>query len=77
VCDRPFWGRGYASEAAKAALDHALSELGGRVIAIIAPDNAASHGVAKRIGMRRESEGIDVEFGTYWLYAAGASPSPG
>jgi RimJ/RimL family protein N-acetyltransferase len=75
--DRPFWGRGYASEAAKAALDHALTELGDRVIAIIAPDNAASHGVAKRIGMRRESEGVDVEFGAYWLYATGASPSPG
>ena len=75
--DRPYWGRGYASEAARAALDHALSELGDRVIAIIAPDNAASHGVAKRIGMHRESEGVDVEFGTYWLYAAGAGPSPG
>jgi RimJ/RimL family protein N-acetyltransferase len=69
--DRPFWGRGYASEAAKVALDYALEELGDRVIAIIAPGNDASKGVARRIGMRHEGEGVDVEFGTYGLYAAG------
>jgi RimJ/RimL family protein N-acetyltransferase len=70
---RPFWGRGYASEAAKAALDYALNDLqAARVIAIVAPANAPSHAVAQRIGMRREGEKDDVEFGRHWLYAAGA-----
>lgn len=71
---RPFWGRGYASEAAKAALDYALNELqGARVIAIVAPANARSHAVAERIGMRREGEKEDVELGRFCLYAAGAA----
>jgi len=70
---RPFWGRGYASEAAKAALDYALNDLqASRVIAIVAPDNVRSHAVAQRIGMRREGEKDDVELGRFCLYAAGA-----
>jgi RimJ/RimL family protein N-acetyltransferase len=68
--DRAYWGRGYATEAARAALDYALTDLGDRVIAMIAPDNAPSIGVAERIGMRRETEHVDVEFGPHWIYAA-------
>jgi len=75
--DRPFWGRGFASEAAQAALDDALSRLGDRVIALIAPDNAASMAVAVHIGMRREGEHVDAEFGAHWLYAAGAGAAQG
>ena len=73
--DRPHWGRGYATEAARAALDYAMNELGGeRVIAMVAPDNAPSNAVAVKIGMRREGDKTDAEFGAYWLYAVGRPP---
>jgi RimJ/RimL family protein N-acetyltransferase len=72
--DRPFWGRGYATEAADAALRYAMTERGAaRVIAMIAPDNVRSQAVALKIGMRREGEQVDPEFGVYGLYAAGSA----
>ena len=44
-------GRGFATEAASAAMDFAFFTLGWtRVVHIIHPDNAASQGVAKRLG---------------------------
>lgn len=44
-------GRGYAREAATAALDYAFETLGwGRVIHIIHPENAPSQGVARSVG---------------------------
>lgn len=51
---RRYWGNGYATEAAIAARDHfftafAYSEL----ISLAHPDNAASHRVMRKIGMRR------------------------
>jgi RimJ/RimL family protein N-acetyltransferase len=67
---RPYWGNGYASEAARAALDYALAELGDRVFAMISPDNAPSLAVAERIGMRRDGESDDVEFGKGILFVA-------
>jgi RimJ/RimL family protein N-acetyltransferase len=49
------WGRGYATEAAAAARDHAFRALGkGRVISLIRPENVPSQRVAVRIGMRVE-----------------------
>ena len=51
---RDAWGHGYATEAARAAVDFAWSELGAdRVISLIAPDNVASQRVAERLGMQR------------------------
>lgn len=50
---RARWGRGYATEAARAALDHAMTTFGApRVIANIAKANTASIAVAEKIGMR-------------------------
>jgi [ribosomal protein S5]-alanine N-acetyltransferase len=50
---RAFWGRGIASEAARACRDHALRDLGRpRVISLIRPENTPSRHVAERIGMR-------------------------
>lgn len=47
---RPFWGRGYASEAAR----H-LRPLGPeRVVHLIHPENAASAAVARKLGAVRE-----------------------
>ena len=48
-------GRGYAREAAAAALQHALGPLGlERVVAITSPENGASRRVLEAIGMRYE-----------------------
>ncbi len=45
------WGRGYATEAATAAIDYAFDVLGWeRVIHCIAPDNLPSQRVAERLG---------------------------
>jgi RimJ/RimL family protein N-acetyltransferase len=54
---RSHWGRGYATEAARAALGHAFDALGwDRVISLIHPDNARSILVAERLGERCERE---------------------
>jgi RimJ/RimL family protein N-acetyltransferase len=50
---RDAWGHGYATEAARAAVEYAWSELGAHeLISLITPDNAASQRVAQRLGMR-------------------------
>jgi RimJ/RimL family protein N-acetyltransferase len=47
------WGRGYATEAARAWLDVAFGELGlAEVLATVLPENEPSHRVARRLGMR-------------------------
>jgi len=47
------WGRGYASEAARAGLDHARRHLRlGRIVAITTPGNTASQAVLKKIGLK-------------------------
>lgn len=48
---REHWGKGYATEAARACLDYVFGTLGwGRVIHVILPENAASIAVARKIG---------------------------
>jgi RimJ/RimL family protein N-acetyltransferase len=50
---RAFWGRGYATEGARAALEVAFTQLGQpHVISLIHPENAASIRVARRLGER-------------------------
>ncbi len=57
---RGCWGKGLATEAVRAALDHALGDLSfGRVVALIQPDNAASIRVAQKAGMEYERD---------WMY---------
>jgi RimJ/RimL family protein N-acetyltransferase len=52
---RSFWGRGYATEAARAALEVAFSQLAQtHVISMIHSENAASIRVAQRLRMRLE-----------------------
>jgi RimJ/RimL family protein N-acetyltransferase len=51
--DPELWGRGYATEAARAALGHAFGALGfARVVSILHPENAPSIRVAEKIGER-------------------------
>jgi RimJ/RimL family protein N-acetyltransferase len=50
---RAHWGKGYATEAARAAVAHAFGTLQlPRVIAMIDPENVASLRVAEKLGMR-------------------------
>ena len=52
----PFWRRGFATEAAAACRDYALTVFGNnRVISLIRPENLPSQGVARKIGMRPET----------------------
>ncbi|WP_330294709.1 GNAT family N-acetyltransferase [Streptomyces sp. NBC_00503] len=47
----PYWGRGYATEAARAVLDWGFGPLGlKQITAMIHPDNTASAAVARRLG---------------------------
>ena len=55
VLGREHWGKGYASEGARRALDYAFSEMNrDKVISLIDPDNSGSIRVAERIGERLE-----------------------
>ena len=50
---RGAWGRGLATEAAAAALDHGFRVLDlDPIVAVSHPDNAASHRVLRKIGLR-------------------------
>ena len=52
---KAWWGRGYATEGARAALEYARGVLArDRVISLIHPDNAASARVASRLGATAE-----------------------
>ena len=55
VLARPFWGRGYMTEAARALVEWALSRPDvWRVWAVSDVENTASAKVLERVGMRRE-----------------------
>src|SRR5256885_8690150 len=55
LLERAHWGRGFASEAARAALRWMFETLGAeRVISLIEPENVRSVRVAERIGERYE-----------------------
>lgn len=65
---RPFWGHGYATEAARASLDYAFfTQPVDEVIATIHPENRASQAVASKIG---ETQGarVDLDVGGGTLY---------
>lgn len=52
---RDLWGRGYATEAARACMEYAFSRLGARrAISMIRPPNVASRRVAEKNGMTCE-----------------------
>lgn len=52
------WGKGYATEAARAALDHGFREIGlEEIVSITVPANVRSRAVMERIGMKRDPNG--------------------
>ncbi|MFH8788173.1 GNAT family N-acetyltransferase [Streptomyces roseoverticillatus] len=61
---RPFWGRGLATEAARAVLDFAFRDRGlARVVSVHNAGNDASAAVLRKLGMRRERETTHPEYG--------------
>jgi ribosomal-protein-alanine N-acetyltransferase len=54
---RPYWGQGFATEAAGAVRDYALQALGAnRLIALIIHGNTASENVARKLGLEYERD---------------------
>lgn len=69
LLDKPYWGRGYATEISSAMLRHGFETLGyKRVVGIVYPQNIHSAKVLEKIGMTYEKE---VEFWSikFRLYA--------
>ncbi|MGE8659944.1 MAG: GNAT family N-acetyltransferase [Achromobacter sp.] len=53
----PYWGRGYASEAAQAALRVGFEQLGlPEIVAFTVPANTPSLAVMRRLGMRQDNQ---------------------
>jgi RimJ/RimL family protein N-acetyltransferase len=54
------WGKGYATEAAKAVLNHAFMRLGiDEIVAFTVPKNGRSRAVMEKFGMKRDLDGDD------------------
>jgi len=53
-----FWGKGYATEAARAAIEDGFGRVGlGEIVAFTVPANEASQRVMMRLGMTRDPSG--------------------
>lgn len=67
---RPFWGQGYASEAAQASLEFALQDRGlEHVISVFRPQDTASGNVARKLGMTLERETVHPRYGhPLWVH---------
>ena len=67
--DRPYWGNGYATEAARAVIDYGFLNLEvPKLVSLINPENGASQRVAMRLG---ETKGPPI---TVELYGQSFSP---
>ncbi|HEY8562006.1 MAG TPA: GNAT family N-acetyltransferase [Pyrinomonadaceae bacterium] len=69
LIDNPFWGKGYAPEAARACLRLGFEKYEfASIVAMINPENTASVRVAEKIGMRYEKEVDFRDFGRVAMY---------
>lgn len=65
-----FWGRGYATEAARACIDYGFEIVGlERIVGLVHPDNEASARVLEKCGMTFEGTGhyYDADLRVYAL----------
>jgi RimJ/RimL family protein N-acetyltransferase len=58
---RSYWGRGYATEAARMAVELARAQGLPHLVALVQAGNAASVAVARRLGMALEREHVSPE----------------
>ena len=59
IIHRPFWRRGYATEAALACRDYAFEKLGKeRIVVLVRPENVVSQSVARKLGAQPERETV-------------------
>jgi ribosomal-protein-alanine N-acetyltransferase len=64
---KPAWGRGLATEAARAAVEWGFGEHGlERIVAVASPENSASRHVMAKLGMTYE--GLRFRYGTECVY---------
>lgn len=69
LLDRAYWGRGLATEAARAVAEYGFGVLGlTRLVSLIGEENRASQRVAEKIGMTFERAMADDK-GPFWLYS--------
>ena len=71
VISKEHWGKGLATEAARALLEYAFAALGlDRVMAVADPRNKASLAVIRKLGMRPQgsADGLDAEHVAYEGY---------
>jgi [ribosomal protein S5]-alanine N-acetyltransferase len=74
--DPSYWGRGIATEAARAVRDHGFDDLKlPRLISLIHPDNLASRRVAEKNGMMPEKETVFRGFPTIVFSAHANQPN--
>ena len=74
VLGREYWGRGYATEGARRALEYAFTEMNReKIISLIRPENRGSIRVAERLGERLEgrTEWFGKEVLVYGIEEAG------
>jgi ribosomal-protein-alanine N-acetyltransferase len=65
---KDYWGKGYATEAAKAVLHYGFDAIGlDRIVAVVMPENVASKRVVDKLGMiyRRRVTDLQDEFRDY------------
>lgn len=74
--DEPYWGKGFATEIARAVLERAFS-VGGleRIVAVAFPENVVSIAVMQRIGMH--PIGVARHFDAQLVKYEAATGSPG
>ena len=70
LLDKTYWRRGLATEAAAAIVDYAFETLAvERLICMVDPENAASRGVATKVGMTMLWDDYVDEYGPAHVYA--------
>ncbi|MBV8460798.1 MAG: GNAT family N-acetyltransferase [Candidatus Eremiobacteraeota bacterium] len=67
LLDRPYWGRGLATEAARSAVEIGFQAVGlQRIVGLTMPDNVASQRVLTKAGLRYERDatffGVNVRY---------------
>jgi len=76
LLDKRYWGRGLATEAARAIVDYAFATLPvERLICMFEPENIASRGVAANVGMTVLWDDYVDEYGLCHVYAIRRSNS--